>query len=360
MTSTPSASSGQGLSGKWVWIWNWRRCDGGDPAKVAARLREAGCRGALVKAHDGPRWFDQGRPWREIAAALRAQGLAVGGWAYLYGRDPAGEARLVGETVSYGRADLFVLDVEAEFEGRPQAAEELCRRAREAVGPDFPLYYSSFAIARYHRSFPYPVFARHCQGAAPQTYWNAFGWPVQQAVQWTYEDYAALGEPPQRLFPVAGLYAVRPDGHAGVPYPAAEDVKAFADEAARRGSPGLSFWSYEHMNEEMWAAVRQVATQEVEMSSLEFQQLSSAHAALAERTARLEADMAALKARPSKPSAPTRPSPRTYTVRPGDTLSGIAAHFGITDWRTLYQANKGVIGPDPDLIRPGQVLTIPG
>src|SRR3989337_462090 len=124
----------EALAGKWVWVWNWRRCDGGDPAKVAARLRTAGCHGALIKAHDGPHWFDQGPPWREIAAALKAEGLAIGGWAYLYGRDPAGEARLVGETVSYGGADLIVLDVEAEFEGQPQAAQGLCRRVREAVG----------------------------------------------------------------------------------------------------------------------------------------------------------------------------------------------------------------------------------
>lgn len=327
----PSAGSGQGLSGKWVWIWNWRRCEGGDAAKVAARLRDAGCRGALVKAHDGPQWFDQSRPWREIAAALKAEGLAVGAWAYLYGRDPSGEARLVAETVSYGRADLFVLDVEAEFEGRPQAAEDLCRRARKAIGADYPLYYSSFAIARYHRSFPYDVFARYCQGAAPQVYWNAFRWPAQQAVRWTYEDYAALKAPPQHVFPVAGLYAGRPDGHGGAPYPATDDVKAFVGEAMRRGSPGVSFWSYEHMNEEMWAAVREAPTQEVEMSSLEFQQISSAHAALADRVARLEADVAALKARASGGPSPARPPKRTYTVRPGDTLSAIAAHLGIGD-----------------------------
>jgi len=96
------------------------------------------------------------------------------------------------------------------------------------------------------------------------------------------------------------------------------------------------------------------------MSSLEFQQLSGALAALADRATRLEADVAALKAGASKPSPPTRPSRRTYTVRPGDTLSGIAARFGIADWRTLYEANKGVVGPDPNLILPGQVLTIPG
>ncbi len=357
------------LSGKWVWIWNWRRCDGGDPAKVAARLRDAGCRGVLVKAHDGPRWFDQGRPWREIAAALRAQGIAVGGWAYLYGRDPAGEARLVGETVSYGRADLFVLDLEAEFEGRSEAAGELCRRIRESVGAQYPLYYSSFAIPRYHRSFPYQVLERYCQGAAPQVYWNAFRWPAREAMRRTYEGYATLGAAPQRLFPVAGLYAQR-----GVPYPAAADVEAFVGEAAARGSPGVSFWSYEHMNEEMWTAVRaapaawrEAQTQEAEsaeggteMPSLEFQQLSSAHASLAERVSRLEADVEALKTRAPTGSRRPRRAGRTYTVRAGDTLSAIAARLGMDDWRPLYEANGRVIGPDPDLIRPGQVLKVPG
>src|SRR3990170_6256468 len=296
------------LSGKWVWIWNWSRCDSGDPAKVGARRRE---------------------------------GLAVGAWAYLYGRDPAGEARLVAETVSYGQADLFVLDVEAEFEGRPEAADELGGRAREAVGSDYPLYYSSFAIARHHRSFPYEEFARHCQGAAPQVYWNAFGWPALRSVRWMYEDYAAVQAPPQRLFPVAGLYSA-----GGIPYPTADDVKAFVSEAAGNGSPGGRFWSYEHMNEEMWAAVRDApngwresSSEEVEMSSLEFQQLSSAHAALAERIARLEAEVSALKDRWSgSPGRPT-PSARTYTVRPGDTLSAIAAGLAIGDWRAPYQAH---------------------
>ncbi len=95
------------------------------------------------------------------------------------------------------------------------------------------------------------------------------------------------------------------------------------------------------------------------MSSLEFQQLSGAHAALAGRVASLEADVAALKAR--APKAPKRPRrrARTYTVRSGDTLSAIAAGLGIGDWRLLYEANKNLIGPDPDLIQPGQVLSIP-
>ena len=46
----------------------------------------------------------------------------------------------------------------------------------------------------------------------------------------------------------------------------------------------------------------------------------------------------------------------TYTVRPGDTLWAIARRFGTTI-EALVQANDI---PDPNLIYPGQVLTIPG
>ncbi|WP_105972709.1 LysM peptidoglycan-binding domain-containing protein [Streptomyces geranii] len=46
-----------------------------------------------------------------------------------------------------------------------------------------------------------------------------------------------------------------------------------------------------------------------------------------------------------------------YTVRAGDTLSGIAARY-TTTWQHLYAANKAVIGDSPDLIMPGQKLDI--
>lgn len=49
----------------------------------------------------------------------------------------------------------------------------------------------------------------------------------------------------------------------------------------------------------------------------------------------------------------------TYTVRSGDTLSGIASRFGLS-WQDLYALNKGTIGSDPSLIKPGQVLKLSG
>lgn len=60
--------------------------------------------------------------------------------------------------------------------------------------------------------------------------------------------------------------------------------------------------------------------------------------------------------------------PATVTVRAGDSLWAITAGLlpaGSTDadvaaaWPRLYEANRAVVGPDPDLIRVGDVLTVP-
>jgi LysM repeat protein len=51
----------------------------------------------------------------------------------------------------------------------------------------------------------------------------------------------------------------------------------------------------------------------------------------------------------------------TYIVQPGDTLSGIAAALGTSGgWPALYAANRQALGPDPNTIRPGTALALPG
>jgi LysM repeat protein len=51
----------------------------------------------------------------------------------------------------------------------------------------------------------------------------------------------------------------------------------------------------------------------------------------------------------------------TYTVEPGDTLSAIARdHDTEGGWPKLYAANRKTVGSDPDLILPGQKLTLSG
>lgn len=57
----------------------------------------------------------------------------------------------------------------------------------------------------------------------------------------------------------------------------------------------------------------------------------------------------------------TRPKPKTYTVRKGDSLWVVSKRmYGSgSKWRTIYNANKKVIGKNPNIIYPGQKLVIP-
>lgn len=50
----------------------------------------------------------------------------------------------------------------------------------------------------------------------------------------------------------------------------------------------------------------------------------------------------------------------THTVRSGESLSRIAAsHHVQGGWSALYRANKATVGPDPDNLAVGTILTIP-
>lgn len=80
-----------------------------------------------------------------------------------------------------------------------------------------------------------------------------------------------------------------------------------------------------------------------------------------------------VKEQPAQPSAagsdggtsgrdqPETTGTQSYTVKSGDSLSAIARKLtGSTNWQTIYEQNKAVIGSNPNMIKPGQVLTIPG
>ena len=55
---------------------------------------------------------------------------------------------------------------------------------------------------------------------------------------------------------------------------------------------------------------------------------------------------------------PAAAPPAHHTVQPGDTLSGIATANGTT-WEQLWSDNRAAVA-DPNLIYPGQVLSVGG
>ena len=88
-----------------------------------------------------------------------------------------------------------------------------------------------------------------------------------------------------------------------------------------------------------------------------------------ERKDRLTAagyNYSAVQARVNEMLSGNKPAPKpvdntvTYTVKPGDTLWGIAERFlgKGSRWREIYYANRAIIGANPNVICPGQKLTI--
>jgi len=73
------------------------------------------------------------------------------------------------------------------------------------------------------------------------------------------------------------------------------------------------------------------------------------------------AALAKLAARKEESQEETPATTQEHTVASGDTLSGIAQkHYGSqAKWKAIYEANKEVIGDNPNLIRVGMVLKLP-
>lgn len=70
---------------------------------------------------------------------------------------------------------------------------------------------------------------------------------------------------------------------------------------------------------------------------------------------------ASIEAQRETTASPTPTAARMYTVVRGDCLWNIAKRFygDGARYKVIYEANKSVVGGNPNLIYPGQVLTIP-
>lgn len=64
---------------------------------------------------------------------------------------------------------------------------------------------------------------------------------------------------------------------------------------------------------------------------------------------------------PRADTASIPPKAKEYTVKSGDCLSAIArqVYGDASKWTKIYEANKSIIGGNPNLIFPGQKYTIP-
>jgi hypothetical protein len=224
-----------------MWIWYVSRSSGGTAAGIIAQAQRYGVRTVFVKSSDAGTWWNQFSP--ELVSALKAGGLRVCAWQFVYGSRPAEEAA-VGVRAAQTGADCLVIDAETAYEGKYAQAQSYVAALRAAIGPDYPLALTGFPYVDYHPSFPYSVFL--APGAAqynlPQVYWKAIGTTVDRALAHTY-TWNGLYQ--RRIFPLGQLYDNPKPG----------DVMRFRQLAAAYGAAGLSWWSWQSASSAGWSAI---------------------------------------------------------------------------------------------------------
>jgi hypothetical protein len=239
--AAPASADDDVFAGQGMWIWQVPKAAGGDPAGIAEQARAANIDTLIIKSAHGTTPWSQFSP--ELVAALHAEGFTVCGYQRLEGSRGKAQAKAAATAVTAG-ADCFVIDAEAELEGRYAVARTYMKALRKRIGPDFPLGFTSFPYVSLHPLEPYSVFLG--KGGAtvnlPQIYWKAIGHSPSVAFARTVADTSVYGRP---LAPIGQLY----EG------PRRSEVLAFRRLGLAYGTEGLSWWSWDSARSSGWSAL---------------------------------------------------------------------------------------------------------
>ena len=223
-----------------MWIWYLSSSHGGDYRQIIRQARQAGIGTLYIKSADGRNVWSQFT--RAMVKRFQRAGLKVCGWHYVYGDYPAREARASAAAARRG-ADCFVIDAEAEYEGKYASADRYIRTLRRLVGKKYPIALTGFPYVDYHPSFPYSVFLGPggAQVNQPQMYWKAIGVSVRTVFEHTYIHNRLFKRP------------IRPLGQT-YQRPTARDIKSFRRfNLNYRTVP--SWWSWQETQAYGWRAL---------------------------------------------------------------------------------------------------------
>jgi hypothetical protein len=166
------------IKGKGMMIWQISRVESGNAEQIATVAKNAGFSYVLIKVAEatGPYNVDKTTGVDlvpDVVTALRAKGLEVWGWHYVYGYNPSGEAAIAIKRTKEFNLDGYVIDAEAEYKlaGREAAAETYMNALRSGL-PNTPIALCSYRFPNYHPELPWTTFLNKCDFNMPQVYWQ--------------------------------------------------------------------------------------------------------------------------------------------------------------------------------------------
>ena len=174
------------LEGKGFFTWKIPNCEHGDAKLIAEHAKNAELSHLILKIADGTmiyngNWNDPRDYTTPVVDALRAAGIKVWGWHYIYGDNPTGEANVAIARIRQYDLDGYVIDVEKEYKesGKKAAAKRFMTQLRTAC-PDLTIALSSYRFPSLHPQIPWRDFLEQCDLNMPQVYWMKAHNPADQ------------------------------------------------------------------------------------------------------------------------------------------------------------------------------------
>ena len=255
---TIPANKGALPIGKGMWIWVPERSENGDANAIVARAKANGLTHVYVRTGTLKGGFIGADFLNRLLPVAHAANIRVYGWDFPYLNDIDSDVARAAAAANHltpdgHRIDGFSSDIELRSMGvniNNVTAFVYGQKLRAAVGRDFPL------IATVPRpnpalvNYPFPEIAAHFDALAPMVYW------LHNDPAATVADSIArlqhLGRP---IMPVGQAYDASAEG-GPVGIPPRPQIHAFMAAAEAAGAPSVSWWSWQHADQQAWDAVR--------------------------------------------------------------------------------------------------------
>jgi hypothetical protein len=231
------------ISGKGMWIWQYSRTEGGNMQAAVDRAVAAGLQQVWVRAGDSQDGFYAADQLAQLVPLAHARGLHVIAWGFPYFYDPVADAQWSLSVLNWRSpdgqgVDGFSPDIEMASEGVMPPA----RAGRPLVATVYP------ATDRRLADYPFAAMAPYVDAFAPMVYWEC------------RDPGSAADESVSRLKAMKPVHVIGQafgmgDVGGRVVQPGSDEMNRFMGVSRQDGAVGTSFWVWQLMNGEEWAAL---------------------------------------------------------------------------------------------------------
>jgi hypothetical protein len=242
--------------GKGMWIYS--QAEGGNVDAIVARASATGLTHIYVRSGTLREGFIAGPFFDALLPKAHAAGLRVYAWDFPYLNDVAGDvnrahAAIQHRTPDGHRIDGYVADIELRSMGvnvTPETATAFGSTLRRMVGPNFPLIACVPRPSPALVTYPFAEVVASFDAIAPMVYW--LGRDPAADVANAIKTLSTYGKP---VIPVGQAYdGSREGGPPGVP--PRDQLLSFMKAAEDNGAAGVSWWSWQHADQQAWDAIR--------------------------------------------------------------------------------------------------------